>query len=179
MNFDELFQRDTFFFGVEVEDLAGDEAETTRGMGKFGDQVRGGVAAVGRGPGDRGERLGEKSVSGEDGNGFPEDAVAGGSSPAEVVIIHARKIVMDQRVGVNALDGTGCGKGVGLLSPDGPGGGEAKNGTEAFPPREEAVPHGLVNPGWFCVRGDQAIQGFFNDGKPGFPEGLRVHRTKI
>ena len=78
-------------------------------MGEFGHQIRWGVAAVSLGSGDGGERFREKSVSGKNGNGFPVDAVAGGSAAAEVVVIHAGKIVMDERVGVNAFDGTGGG----------------------------------------------------------------------
>ena len=39
-------------------------------------------------------------VSGENGIGLAEHLVAGGLSAAEIVVIHARKIVMDQRIGM-------------------------------------------------------------------------------
>jgi hypothetical protein len=51
------------------------------------------------------ERLGEQSITHEDRRGFPERLVDGGSSPADVVVVHGREIVVNQRVGVDELEG--------------------------------------------------------------------------
>lgn len=58
MNFDQFWQRNAFFFGIEIEDLAGNEAEAAGGTGKFLHHGSGGVTAVGSGAGDGGEGLG-------------------------------------------------------------------------------------------------------------------------
>ena len=127
------------------------------------------------GSSDGGERFGEKSIACKNGDSFPVDAVAGGSTAAEVVVIHAGKIVMDEGVGVNAFDGTGGGQGEGFFSSHRACGGETENGSEAFSSCQEAVTHGFVDDRRVRFRGDQAIESFFDDGKSGFPEGLRVH----
>ena len=46
-------------------------------------------------------------VSGENGIGLAEHLVAGGLSAAEIVVIHARKIVVDQRIGMQHFDAAG------------------------------------------------------------------------
>src|SRR5207248_7103181 len=46
---------------------------------------------------------GEKTIAGEDSDAFPKDFVAGGAATTKIVIIHARQIVMHERVGVNAF----------------------------------------------------------------------------
>jgi len=129
VDFDEFFQRDTFLFRIEVENLAGDEAETAGGMGKLLHEIGGGVAAVGLGAGDRGEGFGEEPIASKYGHRFAENAVVSGATAAEVVVIHARKVVMDQGVGVDAFDGTGGGNGEGFGTTGGPGGGQAEDGA--------------------------------------------------
>jgi hypothetical protein len=86
---------------------------------------------------------------------------------------------MNEGVGVNAFDGAGGGNCKGLFSPNGSSGGEAEDRAKAFAPCEKTVAHGAVNEGWISLGGYELIEGFFDQGKAGFPEGLRVHRGEI
>ena len=69
-----------------------------------------GVARRGRGLRENFERDGEQRVAREDGDAFAEDLVRGRPAAAEVVVVHAREVVVDERVGVDALDGAGGGE---------------------------------------------------------------------
>ena len=82
---------------------------------------------------------------------------------------------MNEGVGVNAFDGTGGGQGEGFFPSDGACGGDTENRSEAFSSCQEAVTHGFVDERRVRFRRDQAIECFFDDGKSGFPEGLRIH----
>ncbi len=70
-----------------------------------------GVRGVGFG--EKGEGVGEEGVAGEEGGGFIVGAVGGGATATEVVVIHAGEVVMDEGVGVEALEGGGGGVGGG------------------------------------------------------------------
>ena len=56
-------------------------------------------------PGERLVGEGLERVSGEDGDGFAENDVAGGLAAAEIVVVERRQIVVDERIGVQHLDG--------------------------------------------------------------------------
>ena len=49
-------------------------------------------------------RLGEQAVAGEDRHVLAEHHVRGRAAPAQVVVVHRRQVVVDQRVGVDQLD---------------------------------------------------------------------------
>ena len=51
------------------------------------------------------EGEGLEGVAGEDGGGFAEDDVAGGLAAAEVVVVESGKVVVDEGVGVEHLEG--------------------------------------------------------------------------
>ena len=48
---------------------------------------------------------GEQCVASEDGDPFAEDLVVCWATTAQIVIVHAGEIVVDEGVGVDALDG--------------------------------------------------------------------------
>ena len=77
-------------------------------MGQFGNEVGGGVAAVGFCPGDGGKSFGEKAIARENGDGFAENTVIGGPTTPKIIVVHAGEIVVNQGVGVDAFDGA-CG----------------------------------------------------------------------
>ena len=56
------------------------------------------------------ERLGLQPVAGEDGDAVAVDDVQRRPSAPQRVVVHRRQIVVDQRVGVNQLDGAGRGQ---------------------------------------------------------------------
>jgi len=144
-------------------------------VGEFGDEIGGRVAAIGFCPGDGGKSFGEKAIAREYCDRFTEDAVIGGPTAAKIIIIHAGKIVVNQRVGVNAFDGASGRNSEGLFPSHSPSGGEAEDGTQAFAACKKTVAHGSVNERGLSLGGDKSIEGFFHQGKAGFPVGLRIH----
>jgi hypothetical protein len=76
------------------------------------------------------EREREQRVAGEDGDGLAVDDVAGGLAAAEVVVVHAGEVVMDEGHGVHHLEGRGGG-----------GGGRGTAGGGAQASRPPAMPH--------------------------------------
>jgi hypothetical protein len=75
------------------------------------------------------ESEGQERVAGENRDVLAEYLVVGWLSSAEIVVVHARKIVMDQRHGVDHLDGASGGHGNGLGSTDELAGGDAEHGA--------------------------------------------------
>ncbi len=144
-------------------------------MGQFGNEIGWGVAAVRFCSGDGGKSFGEKAIAREYGDRFAEDAVIGGPTAAKIIIVHAGEIVMNQGVGVNALDGASGGEREGFFPSHSPSGGEAEDGAEAFAACKKTVAHGSVDEGGLGLGGDQLIESFFHQGKAGFPVGLWIH----
>jgi len=175
MDFHELFERNAFLFRIQVEDLAGNEAETAGSVGELGDKISPRIAAVGLGAGDGSKGLGEEPVPGQDRHGLPEDLVVGGATTAEVVVIHTGEVVMDEGVGVDTFHGTGGGQGRGFRPSRSPGGGQTEDRPEPFSSGEEAVAHGLMDERRVGVYRNEPIEGLFDHGQAGFPVGLGFH----
>ena len=106
-----------------------------------------GLVVEARQIGDGVEGEGLEGVAGEDGGGFAEDDVAGGLAAAEVVVVEGGKVVVDEGVGVEHLEGgaeVGCAFGDFAGACDHAGGFHAEDGAEAFAAGEDAVAHGAV-----------------------------------
>jgi hypothetical protein len=73
--------------------------------------------------------------------------VAGGFSPAQVIIIHGGKIIMDQRISVDQLQGTGERQDISDPPTYRFNRSDGQDGPEALSAREEAVTHRPMNPG--------------------------------
>ncbi len=121
--------------------------------------------------GEEGEGVGEKRIAGEERGGFVEFLMCGGAPAAEVIVVHAGQVVVDQRVGVHALDGDGGGQGVGLL-PEELGGGEHQHGAEALAAGLHGITHGFMDAAQAgVIRGgdgwQEAIDAGFNAGDMG------------
>lgn len=123
--------------------------------------------------------MGQKAVTREDSDSFAIDAVVCGATSTEIIVVHAGEIVVNEGVGVNAFDCASGGNCKGLFSPNGSSSGEAEDRAKAFAPCEKTIAHGAVDEGWIGLGRDELIEGFFDQGKAGFPEGLRVHRGEI
>ena len=83
-------------------------------------------------------------VAYEQGGGLVEGLVTGRASAPQIVVIHARQVVMDQRVGVNQLDRRGR-----ALQPFAAGagqlpGGQDKQGAHPLAALQGRIAHGLV-----------------------------------
>ncbi len=135
--------------GFQVGHLAGNQATAPRCDGEFAEKI---PRLVARGFPDSRQnlkRLRQKRIPGEHGDALAENFVRGRASPPEIVIIHARQIVMDEGVRVDALDGTGRRKGFGGFSSAGLGRSQAENRPHPLASGEEAVAHGAVDGGGF------------------------------
>ena len=94
----------------------------------------------------------EQRVAREDGDAVTEDFVASGAAAAEIVIVHARQIVVHERVGVDALHGAGERHGCGNFAAACFSRREAQDRAKSLAAGEEAVTHRLVNSGRTGVR---------------------------
>ncbi len=102
------------------------------------------------------EGEGQQGIAGEDGGGFVIGFVDGGAAAAEVVIVHGRQIVVDQRVAVDQLDRDGRRATVrSAAAPSIRGGLAQQEGPQALAALEAAVAHG----------GDQPRRGIARAGK--------------
>src|SRR5439155_1302772 len=90
---------------------------------------------------DNFKSLGEKGVSGQDGDAFSKDFVIGRFASTEVVVVHRRQIVMNEGVGVDALDRAGQRKRGGLSPVAGCRGGQAERRTHPFAARKKRITH--------------------------------------
>jgi len=152
-------------FAFEVGDLPGNERPASGGLGKFLQKCGDGVTRGAFGCGEDFKRDGEQRVPGEDGDAFTEDLVAGGAAPAKVVVVHAREVVMDERIGVDALHGTRGRQG----GFDGTAARfrcrEAEDGPQPFAARKERVAHGFVDGSRFDGRfGEELVERAVHDG---------------
>ena len=92
------------------------------------------------------EGAGLQRVAGEDGDGFAEGHVAGGLAAAQVVVVERGQIVVDERVGVQHLDG--CAEALnaaGKRAGDGDGGLHGEHRAQALAAGKDGVAHGAVN----------------------------------
>jgi len=72
--------------------------------------------------------------------------VVGRLAAAEVVVVHAGEVIVDEGHGVDHLDGAGSGHRGGGGAAHKLAGGDAENGAHALSAGEEGVAHGLVDP---------------------------------
>jgi len=152
-----LAAMDVFEFGAvdllplafQIGDLSTDQPLAAGSRGQFGDEGMGLVTRGRLGFGEDLEGHGEQGVAGENGDAFAIDLVRGGPAPAQVVVVHAREIVVDEGIRVDALDGAGGRQGAFDRAAAGLGGGESQNGPEPLSTSKDAVAHGLVDGGGF------------------------------
>ena len=107
-------------------------------------QAAQGIRSISRGAGEQLERERLQGITRQDGGGFVEGAVAGGSPPTQIIVIHRRQIVVHQAVHMDQLDRGGW------IVERFRGGAERRAGrvdqrrTQAFAAAEHAVAHGFA-----------------------------------
>ena len=85
-------------------------------------------------------------VPGQDGDGFAENFVAGGTATAQIVVVEGGQVVVNQGIGVQHFQR--CAEfldAFGQRSGDHASGLDAEHGAQALAAGEHAVAHGLVN----------------------------------
>ena len=90
--------------------------------------------------------------------GLAIDHVVGGLAPAEIVIIHAGQIVVNQGIGVDQLQSAAYRHGLMPVQTAQPGKFQRHHRTQPLAAGENAVPHGLIEirPVWLFRK--QAVQ---------------------
>jgi hypothetical protein len=136
---------------LQIGHLAGDELAGAGGLGQFADDFTMRISRPAPAAGGDGESLCQQGVAGQDGDAFAENFVIGRFAAAQIVVVHRRQIVVDEGIGVDALDGAS--QRHGLL--DGAAASlrrrQAERRAEAFAARENGIAHGLVDGGRFGV----------------------------
>ena len=118
----------------------------------------------------------QQRVSSEHGDAVAEDFVTRGTPAPEIIVIHAREIIVHQRVSVDAFQRAGEGKGILHFPPASFSCREAKNRSQSFAAGEQAVAHRLVKCFWFGVRFRQiAIKRVVDFFLPGSEIRFQIH----
>src|SRR4051812_1772840 len=130
----------------DVDVLAADHPVDPGGRGELGDrgkQVRG-LGALG---GEHvAERLGVEAVAGEDRHVLAVDLVVRRAPAAQVVVVHRRQVVVDERVGVDQLERRRERQHVARVAADRTRGRQGEHRPDALAAREQAVAHRLLEP---------------------------------
>jgi hypothetical protein len=125
--------------------------------------------------GDEFESESLKCIASQHGHAFSVNFMTSGHAAPEVIIVHARKIIVDKRVSVQALHRTGRGHGCRQITPTGFGRSETEHGPQALAASKKAVPHGLVQGGWpGFSRGDSLVKGRLDRRTPAGQVGFEI-----
>ena len=144
-----------FAFAFQIGDLSGDELQRA---GRAGDFQNDFVVRIARKffalRGDL-KRLRQQRVAREHGDAFAENFVVGRLAAAEIVVVHRGQIVVDERIGVDALDGARERHGDCVAATTRFGGGQEQSRAHSFSAGEKRVAHRLVNRGGLGFFGRQ------------------------
>src|SRR5262249_13834947 len=98
-------------------------------------------------------------IAGENRHGVAKDFVVGELAAAIVVVVECGQIVVNQRIGVDQFEGTGCGDYAGIFVSGRARGFDAKDRADALTAGKETVAHGAVNRGGRRrLGGDQPLE---------------------
>ena len=142
-----LSGRDFLPLGLEVGDLPGDQLERSGGASQFENDLWVRVTGPTLALDSHLEGLGQERVARQDGDTFAEDLVVGRLASPEIIVVHGRQVVVDERVSMNAFNGTGQGQGNVRIATAGRRGGQAEGGPHALAAGEKRVAHRLVDGG--------------------------------
>ena len=92
--------------------------------------------------------LGKKRITGQHRDTLAEYLVRGGLSPAQIIVVQSGKIIMNDGVGMDELEGTGKRKERLAFSPEELAAGQRQNRAKPLASGEKAVVHGLTK----CLR---------------------------
>ena len=121
-----------------VQGLSPHHALGSRLLGQAGDRLHHPLRRE-LGPGQGLEGGGEQSIPRQDGGGLSVNFMVGGPPPAQVVVVHAGQIVVDQGVAVQHLDGSRKGFGCGGIAPQHVAYAEHQNRPHPFAAAHQAV----------------------------------------
>ena len=131
---------------AQVKELPADHSVDTRGRSEFGDDAESRRRPARLPLSDEADGLGEQRVARQDRRVLAERAVARRPPAAQVVVVHRRQVVVDQRVGVDQLKRGRCGKQFFGLVAQALAGRQAQHRPDALAARQQRVPHGFDEP---------------------------------
>ena len=133
--------------GDQVEHLPSGHALRARGARHFQHQIGPDERILmGCGVGDDLERQVVKAIAGQHRGRFVEGAVDGRLAAAQIVIVHARQVVVDQRIDVDRLDRrTGADDPL-LVQSEQPAGGDGQQRADALAAAQPGMAHRLEQP---------------------------------
>ena len=129
---------------VHIQHLAGHHAVPAAGGGQRMHRLAPLLRAQSRRVGDEPERLRQEGVPRQNGHGLAVDLMTGGPPPPEVVVVHAGQIVVNEGIGVDALQRRAQRKGLPGLPAQRFAEGQGQHGPDPLAPRQQAVAHGLL-----------------------------------
>ena len=105
----EKVKRNRFFFVGNIKKLSTNHAERTSCLCQQRDQTEPNFRGRTGKPvaADQLKSICQQTITSKNGLSFAKLSVAGRLTSAEVVVVHCRQIVMNQRIGMNALQGAG------------------------------------------------------------------------
>ena len=134
-----------FVLAFQIRHLSADELQRAARMCEFNDEVPVRIARPALGLRGDLKRLRQQRVARQHGNAFAENFVVGRLAAAEIVVVHRRQIVVDERVGVDALDGARERHGGRVAATTSLGGSQQNCRAHPLAAGEERVAHGFVN----------------------------------
>jgi hypothetical protein len=139
--------------GREVLDLTSDEAATARCVRHVGRQCDGQRRFGGVGGHHQAQRVREQRIAREKGGGLIESPVQRRPPAPQVIVIHAREVIMDQRIGVQALHRDGSRDRIAApCRIEQLGRRQHDHGADPLAARLDAVTHGRMDPSRTRVR---------------------------
>ena len=130
--------------GFEIERLAADHAAEPGGAGEHDDQI-GAHRRIGMGRrvGDDVEGIGQQPVAGQNGGGLVEGLVDGGTATAQIVVVHRRQVVMDQRIAMDHFQRASRAENAFALDSEQPRGLRQQEGPQPLAAAERSIAHGF------------------------------------
>ena len=134
--------------GLQVGNLSRDQLQAASGSRHLLQQHGKRVSLAPLDSGNQSEGLRQQGVAGKHRDSLAEDLVRGGATAPEIIVIHAGKVIVNQRVGVDHLHGASRGEDrLQILHSTGFGGGQSQDGSQALAPGKQAVTYSLMDRG--------------------------------
>jgi len=159
--------------GLKVDHLTADHAERAGGLGQSGDQFTANLGiGMGGGMSQHFEGAGQQGIAGEESGLLIELTMTGRAAPAQIVIIHAGQIIVDQRIAMDHFDRTGDADGGAFGDMEQAGRLHHQEGAQPLAAIEAGITHGLDHAVFRTVRQRQQTIKFDIDRLAGDDEGL-------
>jgi hypothetical protein len=126
------------------------------------------------------ERDRQQSVASQDRDAVAENFVTGGTTAAQIVVVHAREIIVNERIGVDAFHGTSMRQSGARFSTARFGRRETENWPEPFSPGKQTVAHRTMNRDRRHRRfGQETIEGAIDFLLPRDKVAFQVHGRRL